>query len=195
LGEANPRLDAYFAKARPWRDEMAALRAIVLDCPVVEEIKWRQPCYTYDGANVAIIGAFKAFCTLSFFKGVLLKDPENILVAPGENTRSGRLVKITGLGEIAPLEPVLKRYVLEAIEVEKAGLTVEFRKDDLDPPEELVRALEEDPALQAAFEALTPGRRRGYILHFSQPKQSASRTARIARARPRIFDGKGFNER
>jgi len=195
MSEANPRVEAFYARAKAWREELAALRAILRDSPLTEEFKWRSPCYTFGGGNVALVWGFKDCCALGFFKGVLLKDPAGILAAPGENSRSARLVRFTGVGQIASAEAVLRDYIREAIVVEKAGLKVEFRKDDLDYPAELTGMLEHDPTLKAAFEALTPGRRRAYLLHFSQPKQSATRTARIERCRPRIFAGKGFNER
>ena len=195
MSEVNPRVEAFYAKAGAWRDELAALRAILLDCPVTEEFKWRSPCYTHQGANVAIVWGFRDYCGLGFFKGVLLKDPQGILVPPGDNSRSVRLIRFTSVAEIARMEAVVKAYVREAVEVEKAGLKVEFPKDDLEYPAELDERLEADPELKAAFDALTPGRRRGYVLHFSQPKQSGTRVARIERCKARIFAGKGFNER
>jgi uncharacterized protein YdeI (YjbR/CyaY-like superfamily) len=191
----NPKVEAYFSKAAPWHDELLALRAILLGCPVAEDFKWRSPVYMAGGGNVATVWRLKDCCGLSFFKGVLLKDPEGILVAPGENSRSVRLVKFTSVAGIAQVETVLKAYVLEAVEVENAGLKVDLPKDDFELPEELVRILEQDPDLKAAFEALTPGRQRGYCLHFSQPKQSATRVSRIEKAAPRILAGKGMHDR
>lgn len=195
MSETNAKVEAFFSQAKTWRQELEALRAILLECPLSEDFKWRSPCYTFQGGNVATLWGFKEDCALSFFKGVLLKDPEGILVAPGENSRSVRMVRFTGVAEIADKQPVLKDYIREAIAVEKAGLKVEFRKDDLDRPQELVERLDADPALKAAFEALTPGRQRGYLLHFSQPKQSKTRVSRIAKAAPRILDGKGLHDR
>jgi uncharacterized protein YdeI (YjbR/CyaY-like superfamily) len=195
MSEVDGRVESFFANAKKWREELAALRTILLDCPVTEEFKWRGPCYTFEQSNVAMVAGLKDSCVLSFFKGILLKDPKGILVAPGENSRSARLVRFTSVPEIVELEDTLKSYVREAVEVEKAGLKVEFRKDDLDYPAELVDKLAEDPALKAAFESLTPGRRRGYTLHFSQPKQSKTRVSRIEKSAPRILDGKGMHDR
>lgn len=195
MSEASPKVDAYFSKAKKWREELAALRAILRDCPVAEEFKWRGPCYTFEGGNVAMVAGLKDCCVLSFFKGVLLKDPKGILVPPGENSRSARLIRFTSIAQIGELEDTLKDYVRAAVEVEKAGLKVEFQKDDLDLPEELVEKLSEDPELKASWEKLTPGRRRGYVLHFSQPKQSKTRVSRIGKARPRILEGKGMHDR
>jgi uncharacterized protein YdeI (YjbR/CyaY-like superfamily) len=193
--DANPKVEALFAGAMQWHEELAALRAILLDCPVAEEFKWRGPCYTAHGGNVATIWGLKECCALSFFKGVLLKDPEQILVAPGENSRSVRMVKFTSATEIAGMQATLKGYIHEAIELENAGLKVEFLKDDLEYPEELTAMLEKDPKLKSAFEALTPGRRRGYLLHFSQPKQSKTRISRIEKAASLILEGKGMHDR
>lgn len=189
------RIDAFFARPGRWHDALNALRAVLAECPVVEELKWRQPCYTHDGGNVAIIGRYRDFCALSFFKGVLLSDPEGILVAPGENSRAARLVKITDASQVTDRAAVLKAYVEEAVELEKAGRKVDLPKDDFDLPEELRRRLEEFPDLRTAFQALTPGRQRGYALHFSQPKQAKTRIARIDRAAEAILKGKGPHDR
>ena len=193
--EADPRIEAFFANAQNWKTELAALRAILLDCPVTEEFKWRSPCYTAAGGNVATVWGLKDACALSFFKGVLLTDPEGILVAPGENSRSVRMMRFTGVAQIAGLKAVIEAYVREAVEAERAGLKVDLPKDDFTLPDELVAKLDADAALKAAFEALTPGRRRGWALHFSQPKQSATRVSRIEKAMPRILDGKGMHDR
>jgi uncharacterized protein YdeI (YjbR/CyaY-like superfamily) len=195
VNEVNPEVEAFFAKAKTWREELQALRSILLDCPVTEEFKWRSPCYTFRKGNVATIWGLKESCALAFFKGALLRDAEGILVAPGENSRSMRMIKFTSVPQIVGMETVLKHYIREAVEVEKAGLNVEFGKDDLVLPEELTSKLEEDPDLKTAFEALTPGRRRGYVLYFSQPKQSKTRVSRIEKSVPRIFDGKGLHDR
>lgn len=195
MHDVNPKVAAFFSEAKQWREELEALRAILLDCPVTEEFKWRAPCYTFQNGNVATVWGLKNNCALSFFKGVLLKDPEGLLVAPGANSRSVRLIKFSGVAEIAEKEAVLKRYIHEAIDVEKAGLKVDFRNDDLVYPEELTDRLERDPALKAAFEALTPGRQRGYTLHFSQPKQSKTRVSRIEKCVARILEGKGLHDR
>lgn len=195
MSGTNSKVDAYFSKAEKWREELETLRRILLDCPVTEEFKWRSPCYTFRKSNVVTIWGLKEYCALSFFKGVLLKDAEGILVAPGENSRSVRMVKFTSVPEIVEMETVLKDYVHEAIEVEKTGRKVDFRKDDLVFPEELMKKLDEDPDLKAAFEALTPGRQRGYALYFSQPKQSKTRLSRIEKCVPRILAAKGLHDR
>ena len=191
----NPKVDAFFEQAQIWCEELAALRAILLDCPVTEDFKWRSPVYTAHGGNIATVWGLKDACALSFFKGVLLKDADRILTAPGENSRSVRMVKFTSAADIARMRATLTDYIHEAVAAENAGLKVDFPKDDLDPPEELTQRLDEDPGLKAAFEALTPGRRRGYILHFSRPKRSATRVSRIEKSAPRILDGKGMHDR
>lgn len=195
MAETDRRVGVFFDKLTRWQEELAALRAILLDSGLKEEFKWRSPVYTLNGGNVAIIWGFKDYAALGFFKGVLLKDKAGVLVAPGENSRSSRMVKFTDTGGIAKLAPVLKDYIREAMEIEKAGLKVDLPKDDLGYPEELIGKLDADPAYREAFEALTPGRRRGYILHFSEPKKSETRLSRIEKATDRIFAGKGFNER
>lgn len=192
---ADPRIDGFFEDAERWGAELRALRAILLDTPLVEEWKWRSPCYTFEGANVAMVWGFKEECRLGFFKGVLLDDPQGMLVAPGENSRSSRTLNFTGVDEIRRAEPAIRNFVAQAIASEKAGRKVEFAKDDLAAPEELTVVLESDPQLFQAWEALTPGRRRGWILHFAQPKQSATRTARVEKAAPRILAGKGMHDR
>lgn len=191
----NPKIDGWFRKAKQWQEEMLALRAIAGDCGLTEELKWRQPCYTFEGHNVVIIGAFKNFCVLSFFKGALLKDPKGILEQVGENTQSGRTIRITSVDQIEKLKPSIKSLIKEAINVEKAGLKVEFKKITERPlPEELEAKFKESPALKKAFNALTPGRQREYLLHFSSAKQSATRTARIEKCTPKILKGEGFND-
>ena len=196
-GASGPRYEAFLRAAEPWRDEIAELRRIVLECGLTEEVKWGAPCFTADGGNVVIIGVLNDYCCLSFFKGVLLKDPEGILQAPGENSRSGRLIPFTAVDQILAQEATLKAYVDEAAGLERAGATVDFAKDreDLPVPAELQARFDDDPAFKAAFEALTPGRRRGWILHFSGAKQSATRASRIEKAAPRILDGKGMHDR
>jgi uncharacterized protein YdeI (YjbR/CyaY-like superfamily) len=196
-GASGPRYEAFLRAAEPWRDEIAELRRIVLECGLTEEVKWGAPCFTADGGNVVIIGVLNDYCCLSFFKGVLLTDPEGILQAPGENSRSGRLIPFTAVDQILAQEATLKAYVDEAAGLERAGATVDFAKDreDLPVPAELQARLDDDPAFRAAFEALTPGRRRGWILHFSGAKQSATRASRIEKAAPRILAGKGMHDR
>jgi uncharacterized protein YdeI (YjbR/CyaY-like superfamily) len=195
MPEPDRRVGVFFTKLTRWQEELAALRAILLDSGLREEFKWRSPVYTVDGGNVAIIWGFKNHAALGFFKGVLLNDPAGILVAPGENSRSSRVLKFRSVAEIAAQEAVLKDYIREAMEIEKAGLKVDLPKDDLAYPEELIGKLDADPTYREAFEALTPGRRRGYLLHFAEPKKSQTRLARIEKATDRIFAGKGFNER
>ena len=195
MNDATARIEAFYAGAGAWKPELQALRAILLDCALTETFKWRSPCYTAEQGNVATVWGFVESCALSFFKGVLLKDPAGILVSPGANSRSVRLVRFHGLDEILAKQDLLKRYILEAIALEQAGRKVVFEKDDLVWPEELSARLAGDPALQAAFEALTPGRRRGYLLHFSGAKQPETRQARIEKAAPRILEGKGRHDR
>lgn len=191
----NPKVDEYLSRAGTWQKALEALRMILLDCALAEELKWGAPCYSFQKSNVAIIGALKEYCVLSFFKGALLQDANNMLVKPGANTQSARLIRFTNVREIAEQEPVLKAYIYEAIEVEKAGLNVDFKeKTALVFPEELQYKMKELPALKAAFSALTPGRQRAYILYFSAPKQSQTRTARIEKCVPQILKGKGLND-
>ncbi|TKW67220.1 MAG: hypothetical protein DI616_06040 [Paracoccus denitrificans] len=189
------RLDAFFSHLTDWRDELLALRDILLDAGLEEAFKWSSPVYTHDEANVAIIWGFKDRAAVGFFKGVLLKDPEAVLEAPGENSRSSRVMNFTSLDAIKAAAPVLRSYIAEAVEIEKQGLRVDLPKDDLDYPEELVASLDADEDLRTAFEALTPGRRRSWVLHVLTAKQSATRTSRIEKARPKILEGKGLNDR
>ncbi len=189
------KIEAFYAKDGAWAAEMRALRALLLDCGLSEERKWRQPCYTAHGGNIAMPAAFKDSCRLTFFKGVLLKDPAGILTPVGENARSACAARFTGLDQIGAVEDTLRSYVAEAVALQKAGAKVVFEKDDLDPPEELSRVLDSDPALAEAFAALTPGRKRSYYLHVGQAKQSDTRLARIEKARDHILAGKNFQGR
>ena len=174
---------------------MEELRTILLDCGLIEEFKWRTPCYTFQERNIALIGAFKAHCVLSFFKGALLNNAAEILEKPGENTQAVRVIRFTNLQEIRSKEATLKAYIFEAIEVEKAGLSVDYKENEtLVLPEELLTKFEELPAFKTAFEALTPGRQRGYNLFFSAGKQSKTRISRIEKYVQRILDGKGIND-
>lgn len=206
----NPQIDQYLAqgcgrcplggtpdcKVHLWPHELVLLREIVLECGLNEELKWGAPCYTFQEKNVAMIAAFKDHCVLSFFKGVLLNDPDHLLEKPGQNTQSARIIKFTSADQINSKINNLKAYIFEAIEVEKAGLKPKFpQKDTLEYPEELQEMLSKDTAFLNAFEALTPGRKRGYILHFSQPKQAATKISRIEKCIPKIFAGKGLNDR
>jgi uncharacterized protein YdeI (YjbR/CyaY-like superfamily) len=190
-----PNADEYFRKATKWTEELAKLRKIILDCQLTEEIKWRAPCYTYQKSNVVIIQAFKDYCALLFFKGALLKDANGILVKIGENTQAGRQARFTSVRAIARTEAILKAYIREAIEVEKSGLKVNYKKTaDFAIPAEFQSRLDRTPSLKAAFQALTPGRQRAYILHFSAPKQSKTRESRVENWVQQILDGKGLND-
>ena len=191
----NPKVDEFLTSATRWRAELEALRSILLDCGLREDFKWRQPCYTSDGGNIAIIGELKDCCTLSFFKGALLNDPHGMLAKPGENSRAARVIRFTSAGEIEQQQEAIKFFVEQAIEAEKAGLKVDFEQDrDLDIPEEFQAALTSDPALQTAFDGLTPGRQRGYLLHFSGAKTSQGRRSRVEKYTERILAGKGIHD-
>lgn len=175
---------------------MEALRMIILDCDLEETIKWKHPCYTFKDSNIVLIHGFKEYCAILFFKGALLEDADGILVQQTENVQSARQLRFTNVKEINELASTIKTYIYEAVEVEKAGLAVELKKtEEFEMPEEFQTKLEETPALKAAFEALTPGRQRGYLLHFSQAKQSKTRVARIEKYMPKILEGKGLNDR
>ncbi|MBN8186555.1 YdeI/OmpD-associated family protein [Salipiger thiooxidans] len=193
--DSTAKIEAFYAREDQWQAELALLREILTASPLSEEFKWRAPCYTWKGANVAMPHGFRDDCRLTFFKGVLLRDPEGLLVLPGDNSRSARLARFTSVDEIAAARPVLRAYIDEAIKLEEEGATVTFEKDDLDYPVELVAALDDDPELAAAFEALTPGRRRSWVLHLTQARQSATRVSRLKKARPKILAGKGLNDR
>ncbi|RRQ50044.1 hypothetical protein DZC72_05570 [Maribacter algicola] len=188
-------ISEYISKQKKWSSELQLLREILLNCGLDETFKWRNPCYAMDGKNIAILGAFKDFCCLSFFKGVLLKDTQGVLRQQGENTQSGRIVPFTDTAEIHRLKPVLKAYVFEAIEVEKSGLKVEFNTpDELELPDELEIAFQQDAEFRNAFQSLTPGRQKGYLLFFSGAKQSVTRFSRIEKYRSRIMVGKGIHD-
>jgi uncharacterized protein YdeI (YjbR/CyaY-like superfamily) len=191
----NPKVDAFLSQATQWQTEMKKLRMLLLDCGLTEELKWSKPCYSFQNSNVVIIQGFKAYCALLFFKGVLLKDPQGILKKTGVNTRVGRQIRFTQPREMAGMETILKAYVHQAIEVEKAGLKVDIKeKTELVFPEEFQNKLAENPALRTAFAALTPGRQRAYNFYFSAPKQSKTRTSRVEKCLPQILKGKGLNE-
>lgn len=192
----NPKVDFFFNKPGPWQKEYEELRRIILDCDLIEELKWGVPCYTFQNSNIVLIHGFKTYCALLFHKGVLLNDAEGILIQQTENVQSARQMRFTQVEEILALESTIKTYIFEAIEVEKAGLKVEFKKTKaFDMPEEFQKALDENPELKAAFEALTPGRQRGYLLYFAQAKQAKTRAARIEKYTPQIFMGKGLNDK
>tara|TARA_R110001592_G_scaffold32029_1_gene112365 strand:+ start:479 stop:1123 length:645 start_codon:yes stop_codon:yes gene_type:complete len=193
--EMIPEVDEYIEKNEAWQEELRALRAIALDCQLAETLKWRVPCYTFQGKNVIMLGRFKEYCALSFMKGALLKDSQKILELPGENTRSGRVIRFTTAQKIAEMAPILTAYIEEAVAVEIAGLKVDFSENrNLDYPEELQARLDELPALEKAFDALTPGRKRAYVMHFAAAKQSTTRASRVEKFMPRILDGKGLND-
>jgi uncharacterized protein YdeI (YjbR/CyaY-like superfamily) len=191
----NPKVDIFLGKIEKWQKELEQLRMIILDCGLTEELKWGVPCYTFLKRNVVIIGGLKECCVLSFFKGALLNDANGILAKPGENTRVGRLIRFTDVREIVKMEPILKAYIYEAIEVEKAGVKLNFKKRaESNIPEEFQTILRENPALKTAFYALTPGRQRAYVLYFSEPKQSKTRTSRVEKCMKQILRGKGLND-
>jgi uncharacterized protein YdeI (YjbR/CyaY-like superfamily) len=182
-------------KVHNWPEVLIQLRRIVLECGLAEEFKWSQPCYTFQNSNILLVSAFKEYAALSFFKGVLLEDPEGILVAPGANSQSTRQIRFTSAEHVLEMEHVLKTYILEAIRIEKLGVKVQFTKEPNSIPEELQKKFAEMPELKSAFEALSPGRQRGYLLYFSQAKLSKTRESRIDKYKTKIFSGKGINER
>lgn len=191
----NPKVDFYFSKAKKWKKEIEQLRRIILDCHLTEELKWGCPCYTFEKSNIVLIHVFKEYCALLFFNGAMMKDPKGILIQQTENVQVARQVRFTNLQEIMKLEPVLKAYVYEAVEVKESGQKVKLKKtEDFAVPEEFQHKLDKIPALKAAFEALTPGRQRAYLFHFSQAKQSKTREARVEKYMPKILDGKGLED-
>jgi uncharacterized protein YdeI (YjbR/CyaY-like superfamily) len=191
----NPKVDFFFSKAKKWREEFEKLRMIVLDCGLTEELKWGVPCYTFQEKNVVLIHGFKEYCALLFCKGALLKDPKGILIQQTENVQAARQIRFTNVREIVKMETILKAYIHEAIGVEKAGLEVNYKKaSEFLVPEEFQNKLDESPALKTAFNTLTPGRQRGYILYFSAPKQSKTREARVEKCMQQILNGKGLND-
>ena len=210
MNKMNPKVDVYFTagcgrcplvntpecKVHNWDTELETLRKIVLDCGLEEELKWSIPCYTFQKNNIILLSAFNEYCALSFFKGALLNDTNSILIQQTENTQATRQIRFTDVREIIEMESIIKAYIYEAVEVEKAGLKVEFKKtSEFKMPEEFQNKLAKIPALKAAFEALTPGRQRAYILYFSQPKQTKTRESRIERCMRQILIGKGLNDR
>ncbi len=194
MNRKNPAVTAHIASAKAWQPEMKALRRIILDTGLTEELKWDQPCYTHDGANIVLIGGFKDHCRLMFCNGSLLKDPRELLQKPGEHTQAGRFIPFTTTDEIKALEPELKSFLLAATENEKAGVKPVYKTTPEPIPEELQQKLNRNPALDEAFAALTPGRQRAYLLHFNAAKQSATRTSRIEACTPRILAGKGIHD-
>ncbi len=195
MNRMNPKVDFFFTKAKKWQEEFEELRRILLGCELTEELKWGVPCYTYQNSNIVLIHGFKEYCAVLFFKGALLKDAMGILISQTENTQATRQIRFTDVEEIVEMEPIIKAYVNEAIEVEKAGLKVDYKKtSEFIIPEEFQNKLDEIPALKTAFEALTPGRQRAYILYFSAAKQSRTRESRVEKYMQQIIDGKGLND-
>jgi uncharacterized protein YdeI (YjbR/CyaY-like superfamily) len=191
----NPKVDFFFSKAKKWQEEFEKLRAIILDCGLTEELKWGKPCYTFQKSNVVLIHGFREYCALLFFKGALLKDGKAILIQQTENVQAARQIRFTNVREIVKMEPTLEVYIKEAIEVEKDGLKVNYKKtSEFVIPEEFQSKLDEIPALKTAFNALTPGRQRGYILYFSAPKQSKTRESRVEKCMRQILNGRGLND-
>ena len=204
MNSMNPKVDFYFSKAKKWQEELEKLRMIVLDCGLTEELKWGCPCYTcptgssgrgLGKANIVLIHVFKEYCALLFFKGALLNDANGILIQQTKNVQAGRQIRFTNVREIVKMKPILKAYIYEAIEVEKAGLKVNLKKTkEFIVPEEFQNKLDEIPALKTAFHALTPGRQRAYVLYFSAPKQSKTRESRVEKCMRQILSGKGLND-
>jgi uncharacterized protein YdeI (YjbR/CyaY-like superfamily) len=191
----NSKTEFYFSKAKKWQAELKKLRTIILDCGLTEELKWGVPCYTFQESNIVLIHVFKEYCALLFFKGALLNDANGILIQQTKNVQSARQIRFTNVREIVKLKPILKAYIYEAIEVEKAGLKVPLKKTkEFSMPEEFQNKLNENPALKRAFKALTPGRQRGYLLYFSAPKQSKTRESRVEKCMQQILNGKGLND-
>ena len=194
-GQTNPKVDAFMDRTTEWHDEIAALRQVILDCDLTEDFKWGWPCYSVDRKNVVLIHGFKDYCALLLFKGALMKDPEGILVQQTENVQAARQIRFSDLREIRRMDNILRQYIHQAVEIERAGLKVDFKKTAaFSVPEEFQARLDATPKLKAAFEALTPGRQRGYLLHFSSAKQPKTREARIEKYIPRIFEGKGLDD-
>ncbi|WJH29486.1 YdeI family protein [Paenibacillus sp. CC-CFT742] len=195
-GERNTKIDPYFNKLKNWKEEFELLREIVLDCGLTEEFKWMHPCYTLDGKNIVLIHGFKEYCALLFHKGALLKDPHGILIQQTENVQAARQLRFTNAQTIQEMQLIIQDYIEEAVQIEKAGLQVELKKhDEYTLPEELANKFVEIPDLKTAFEGLTPGRQRAYIMHFSSPKQSKTRESRVEKYIPHILDGKGLNDK
>jgi uncharacterized protein YdeI (YjbR/CyaY-like superfamily) len=191
----NPKVDAFLKKAKTWREEFEAMREIILTLPLTEELKWDKPCYTFQDSNVLIIQGFKEYCALMFCRGALLKDTKGLLIKPGENTQAARQMRFTGAREITKLAPTIKSYIREAMDAHEAGLEVQYKETSEFPvPDELKKALAKNVKLKIAFEALTPGRQRGYLLHFAAAKQSKTRESRIEKCAPLILKGKGLQD-
>ena len=195
MSEMNPKVDWFFSKDTKWQKEYEKLRKIIIDCGLIEELKWGCPCYTFENTNIVLIHGFKEYCALLFFKGALLNDPNGILIQQTKNVQSARQIRFTNTKEIVKMEKILKAYVYEAIEVERAGLKVKLKKtSEFKIPEEFQKRLKKNITLKKAFEALTPGRQRAYIFYFSQAKQSKTRKARVEKYIPQILNGKGLDD-
>ena len=195
MNKMNPKVDEFLREAKKWREEFEKLRKVCLDCGLTEKLKWGKPCYTYRESNIVLIHGFKEYCALLFMKGALLKDPMDILVQQTENVQAARQIRFTNVREIAEMEPILKTYIKEAIEADKAGLEVSYKKtSEFAIPEEFQNRLDNSAGLKKAFDALTPGRQRGYILYFSAAKQATTREARVEKCVQQILNGKGLND-
>jgi uncharacterized protein YdeI (YjbR/CyaY-like superfamily) len=195
MNRMNPKVDFFFNKAEKWQEEFKKLRVIILDRQLTEELKWGVPCYTFQKRNIVLVHGFKEYCAILFIKGALLKDAKGILIQQTENVQAARQIRFTNVREIVKMEPILKAYIHEAIEVEKAGLKVNYKKaSEFIIPEEFQNKLDEIPALKTAFDVLTPGRQRAYIFYFSQPKQSKTRESRVEKCMQKILNGKGLND-
>jgi len=191
----NPKVDFFFDKSSKWQKEYEQLRMIALECGLTEELKWGCPCYTFEKKNIVLIHGFKEYCALLFFKGALLNDTDHILIQQTENVQSARQIRFTNLQQILQMEPMIKAYVFEAIEVEKAGLKVTLKKTaEFNVPQEFQEKLDKMPSLKKAFHALTPGRQRAYLFYFSQPKQAKTRESRIEKYTNQILEGKGLDD-
>jgi len=195
MSRMNPEVDWFFTKSKKWQEEVEKLRTIILDCPLTEELKWGCPCYTFRKSNIVLIHVFKEYCALLFFKGALLKDADDILTQQTENVQAARQIRFTNVREITQMEPILKDYIHEAIDVEKAGLKVKLKKtSEFKISEEFQKKLDAIPALKTAFDGLTPGRQRAYLLYFSRAKQSKTRQSRVEKCMKRILKGQGLND-
>ncbi len=191
----NPKVDVYFSRRDSWQEEFTRLRRILLDTGLSEDLKWGEPCYTLDGANIVLIHGFKDYCALLFFKGALMSDTAGVLIQQTKNVQAARQIRFTNADEISGMENVLKAYVAEAAEIERSGAKIDFKgTDEFAVPEEFQAKIDSTPSLKTAFEALTPGRQRAYLLHFAQPKQAKTRESRIEKAMPQILAGKGLND-
>jgi len=191
----SPKVDAFMSRAKNWQEEFIKLRSIVLDCDLTEDFKWMHPCYTFEDKNIVLIHGFKEYCAFLFHKGALLKDEKGILIQQTENVQAARQIRFTNVQQIIDMEEILKTYIYEAIEVEKSGVEVEFKKNtEYIVPEEFQMKLDENPELKTAFEELTPGRQRAYLLYFAAPKQSKTRVTRVEKYIPQILDRKGLKD-